>query len=82
MKPYKQVLIGLALASLTACGTLSPAPQVQQAKPDPAWTEPVPEPQPLGRDNAALAAWVNALRDALAEANANLAAIKRWSEGL
>jgi hypothetical protein len=82
MKPYKLTLIGLATACLMACGTPSLAPQLQQAKPDPAWTEPVAEPQPQGRDNAALAAWVQALRSALAEANANLAAIRRWSEGL
>lgn len=78
----KRIGIGLIALCLTACGTLSQAPTVQQAKPDPAWTEPVPEPQPSGRDNAALASWVLALRAALAEANANLAAIRRWSEGL
>lgn len=82
MKPYKRILIGLVLASLTACGTLSQPPS-RPAKPDPAWTEQVPEPAPpIGRDNAALAAWTKALRQALAEANANIAAVKRWSEGL
>lgn len=81
MKPYKQILSGLVLACLTACSAPSPLHSIQ-AKPDPAWTEQVPEPQLLGNDNAALAAWVKALRQALAEANANLAAVKRWAEGL
>lgn len=78
----KRIGIGLLLLSLTACGTLSPPPPVQQAKPDPAWTEAVPEPQPPGRDNAALAAWAKALREALAEANANLTTIRRWADKL
>lgn len=69
------------LLSLTACGTLSePLPTLDRSKPDPAWTQEVPEPQPQGRDNAALAQWVKDLRAALAQANANLAAIRKWAE--
>lgn len=82
MRHYKHILIGLALLFLTACGSLSPLP-LEQAKPDPAWTEPTPEPAPPGaRDNGALASWIAAWRDALAAANADKAAIRRWSEGL
>lgn len=79
MRLSKQIAIGLMLLFLAACSTPSPAPTVQQAKPDPAWTEPVLVPQLQGRDNAALASWAKALRDALDEANANLSAIKAWA---
>lgn len=82
MKLSKRILIGLVLLSLTACSTLSRPLSAAPAKPDPAWTEPVPEPQLQGRDNAALAAWAKALREALAEANANLTTIRLWAEGL
>jgi hypothetical protein len=81
MKLSKQIVSGLMVVCLTACGTLSaPPPVVQINKPDPAWTQPVPEPIPEGRDNAALAQWVKALREALALANENLAAVRRWAE--
>lgn len=82
MKPSRLALIGLLLLSLTACGTPSalPAPAVMQRSPDPAWTEQVPEPEPIGRTNADLAAWALALKAALAKANEQLAAIARWAE--
>lgn len=53
-----------------------------QARPDPAWTQSVPEPQLAGNTNGDLAAWAKALRGALAEANANLDAVRRWAEGI
>lgn len=79
MRLSKQIAIGLMLLFLAACSTPSQLPQPQQAKPDPAWTEPAPVPQLQGRSNGDLATWAKALRDALDEANTNLSAIKAWA---
>lgn len=81
MKPSAPILIGLMLSFLVACTTPSRLPY-RPALPDPAWTEQVPEPRLQGQTNRDLAAWTQALRQALAEANANLAVIKQWAEGL
>lgn len=82
MKHSNKIALGLMLLFLTACGTplQAPPPLTLKQRPDPAWTQPIPEPKPLGRDNAALAAWAKAMREALATANANLAAIHEWAE--
>ena len=82
MNRSKQILIGLALLFLTACGTPSAfvPPTVEPRRPDPSWTATVTEPQPLGRTNADLADWALALKAALAKANEQLDAIARWAE--
>ncbi len=79
MKHLKQTALGLMLLCLVACST--PSPQTILQRPNPEWTEAVPEPLLQGKTNGDLAAWAKALREALAQANASLAAVRRWAEG-
>ena len=69
--------------TLSGCGSTLPQKEVPIAPPA-AYTEHIPEPTTPTAPvtNGALVEYIGKLRQALREANANLAAIRDWAESL
>lgn len=78
----KTILGGLLLLSLMGCGTPSTRPLPPPREAPAHLTQAIPEPVPVGRDNAALATLLGDFKAALKLANSRLLDIREWSDAV
>lgn len=82
MKLSTSCLTGLVLASLLGCSTFSapPVPPAIKLLPPASLLQPCPQPSLLGNTVGDLAKWAVAQEAALAQCNADKAALRGWAE--